>query len=195
LDTGVAPRQGLSEIFPGGLSPCEHFMQVYDSDEALLGLLGTFVEDGLQQDDAVIVIATDPHLVALGERLVARGIDVVAARWQGLYVPLSADLVLSQFSSPQGGIDEARFVAVIGALVDGARAGTDRRVRGFGEMVALLWRGGRHEDTVKLERLWNRLCREQRVAVMCAYPLQGFEGGQLDTIRDVCAAHSRLVVG
>ena len=191
---GNSAAKSLPEIFSGGLSPCEHFMQLYDGDEALLGLLTTYVDDGLCGGEAAVVIATQEHLDALGERLVARGHDLVAARWLGNYLPLVAEAVLAQFMVT-GGVDEERFLEVVGNIIRSARRAGARGIRGFGEMVALLWAQGRYQETVTVERLWNRLCREESIAVFCAYPLAGFATEDADPIRHVCAAHSRLVMG
>ena len=53
-----------------------------------------------------------------------------------------------------------------------------RRVRAFGEMVALLWAQGHNGATVRLEHLWHELCRRESFSLLCAYPRAGFTEGR-----------------
>ena len=64
--------------------------------------------------------------------------------------------------------DDARFNQVATGLIQRAR-GPGRRVRAFGEMVALLWHQGHNRATVRLEYLWNKFREEQEFCLFCAY--------------------------
>jgi hypothetical protein len=55
----------------------------------------------------------------------------------------------------------------VSGLLARARA-NGRRVRAFGEMVALLWEQGHHSATVRLEPQWGSFCRRETFPLFCA---------------------------
>ncbi len=179
------------EVFWAEMSPCEHFVHINDDEHAFLSVLERFIGDGLEAGDATVVIATQEHLAALEQRLTDRGLDPVAARWRGTYLPMDAEATLAQFMI-NGWPDDEMFAAVITEVIQRARRG-ERKVRAFGEMVALLWAQGHHGATVRLEHLWHDLCEAQTLQLFCAYPRAGFTEDADKSIRDVCALHSRVV--
>jgi len=67
------------------------------------------------------------------------------------------------------------------------------RIVVFGEMVALLWRDGRHEAAVRLEELWNDLARKYDFSLFCAYPVAQMGEGSWEAVHAVCAAHSHAM--
>jgi hypothetical protein len=181
------------EMFWGEIPPSEHLMQVYDTDQVFLDTLEGFVVGGLRAGDGVIVIATDDHLAGLEERIRASGVDPEAARDSGQLTGLRAEDVLAQFMV-DGWPNERLFKLVVSGLLDRAR-GPGRRVRAFGEMVALLWARGDHGATVRLEFLWHQLCQAERFSLFCAYPRVGFTGDSAACIGELCDLHTRMIPG
>lgn len=147
-----------------------HAVQFYETDGYLAESLADYIGDGLRTGEAGIVIATAAHRAALEARMVARGIDVAAATAEGRYVALDAHETLAQLFV-EGHLSPTVFVTLLGNTIIRAR-GEDggRRVRAFGEMVALLWSEGRQETALELEELWNDLARSISFALICAYP-------------------------
>jgi hypothetical protein len=92
----------------------------------------------------------------------------------------------------RGWPDEDRFTQVVTDILTRAR-GDGRKVRAFGEMVALLWAQGNIAATVRLEFLWQKLCQSEGFSLFCAYPKAGFTRDLSDSITEICAAHSRVV--
>jgi hypothetical protein len=180
-----------SAIFWGEMAPCEHFVQVYDEDQAFLQTLESFVADGLLAGEAVVVIATPRHLSALNRGLLQRGPAVAAAMRSEQYLALDAEAMLSIFMVDGWPNDELFQGFVHGILGRCSRNG--RRVRAFGEMVALLWAQGNCGATVRLEHLWHELCEARNFMLFCAYPKAGFTQDSADSIREICDAHSRVV--
>ena len=190
---GSVTHLARAPVFWGEISPCEHAVQIYGDDSVFMDALEGFIGAGLRAGDAAIVIATPAHLAGLEQRLDSHGVDVGLARREQRYLAIPADRVLGEFMV-DGWPDEERFREVVCTMLDKARGG-GRNVRAFGEMVALLWAQGHAAATVRLEHLWNRLCTQERFPLFCAYPKAGFTSDPSRSIRDVCAAHSRVFYG
>ena len=147
----------------------EHFLQFYEQESALLQSVTEYVQHGLETGAAAVIIATGAHLEELERALRARGVSVPVAAARQQLVMLEAVATLGRILD-QGVPQWSRFVEVVGAVIGGLRRRYPRVIV-FGEMVALLWREGRQESAVQLERLWNELGERERFALYCAYPL------------------------
>jgi len=185
--------RGTIDVFWGEIAPCEHLVQIYEEDEVLLDTLEGFVASGIQSGDCVITIATTAHLNSLEDRLRGGGIDLDAAFERDQYIPLNAEETLAKFIVA-GWPDEERFEQIISDLLARARK-NGRRVRAFGEMVAVLWARGHNSATVRLEHLWHGVCQKESFSLFCAYPKCGFTTDADKSMQEICAAHSRLVPG
>ena len=186
-DTPLAPRVDWSQM-----GDSEHFVQFYESDEFLIASVSEYVHAALSQGNASVVIATLDHRLALQRRLVAHGVDIAEAIEAGRYIVLDASDTLSKLMVGQAP-DAERFNETIGTVISQLAEG-GRRVRAFGEMVALLWNEGRRDAAIRLEALWNELGKRHRFALFCAYPISGF--GDVDDdvpFHDVCGCHSRVI--
>jgi len=216
-----------AELTPGlrsfwaEMAPTEHLVQLYGDDGAILDSLEGFVAGGLLRDEAVIVIATPSHLGALRRRLGDRDdLDMDAARRSDQFIAVDAEETLAEFMVQREGAgagawpDAERFERAVSGLLTRARwggemggrlaaggtsRGGERKVRAFGEMVAVLWARGDAGATVQLEHLWNRAQRGvggsgAGFPLFCAYPRSGFTQDTGASLRDICACHS-LVVG
>jgi hypothetical protein len=180
------------EMFRGEVSACDHFVQIYEDDRAFIDTLEGFIGGGLRGNDAAIVIVTLPHRQALEARMSENGIDVAAVIQEGRYVVLDAQETLSKFMIKDWP-DDDRFATVIGSIISRAKA-NGRNVRAFGEMVALLWAQGHGAATVRLEYLWNELCRRESFALFCAYPKACFTQNAAESVAHVSATHSRVIL-
>jgi hypothetical protein len=171
----------------------QHAVQFYERDDFLLEGVTRFVAAGISDGDCSIVIATKAHRTDLEARLVRRGLDLNAARRRGSYIALDAADTLAKFmvgAAP----DPAKFAQVVGALIERSIQGPPlRRVRAFGEMVALLWAEGNSAGAIELERLWNDLAPRQNFSLLCGYPMQAFAGPEHDRgFAAVSAAHAHV---
>jgi len=134
---------------------CNHVVQFYDSDEFLMGTVAAFLKEALETGEAAIAIATPEHRRGIEERLSEQGIDIPKAKKNGRYVSLDAAETLSQFMS-NGAPDKELFNNVVGHVIAKACSAL-RRVRAFGEMVALLCAEGKSDAAIQLEEIWNDL--------------------------------------
>lgn len=183
-----------TEIFWGEMAPCEHVVQMYADDSVFLDALEGFVGSALRDGESAIVIATAAHLHGLEKRMRDHGVDVESAVREDRYVARLAEEVLAEFMV-QGWPDPALFESTVSRLIEVARGGTNRKVRAFGEMVAILWMRGEHAATLELEERWSKLCRNENFPLFCAYPREGFTKNATESIVDICRAHSRVIPG
>ena len=175
------------------VAPSEHVVQIYDEDGVLLDALAGFVSVGLRGGDCVIVIATEAHLPALADRLQRLGVDLESAMATEQMISLDAGALLSTFLV-DGWPNEALFMETVASLF-GKASVRNRRVRAFGEMVAVLWSQGRCGAAVNLEYLWNKVCANRAFSLFCAYPSQGFKTDIAQSISGICKCHSKMIHG
>jgi len=181
------------ERFWGELASGEHSVQIYGDDVALMDALEGYVSTGLRKGESVILISTAVHLHELEKRLRANWLDIDRARWENRYMALLAKETLALFM--RGGMpDEALFADAMRQLLARARIG-DRKVRAFGEMVAVLWSEGNRAAAAALEALWNTLQTTEEFPLFCAYQRSLFSNDASASIQSVCALHTRIIPG
>ena len=172
--------------------PGEHIVQFYESDAALIDAVSAFIGATLAAGDIGIVIATESHRAGIAQHLQAQRLLGTSAESQEQYVALDAAETLSQLLV-DGKIDSARCEEVIGSLLAWA-SGTGRRVRVFGEMVALLAAEGNDAAAIELEQRWNDLQRTYLFTLLCAYSLDQLgEETHTALVQDICTTHSRVL--
>jgi PAS domain S-box-containing protein len=186
-DTSFAPSVNWDEI-----GETEHFVQFYENDAFLIDSVSGFVGAVLAAGEASVVIATEEHRAGIHRKLIACGIDVQEAIAVGRFVVLDASETLAKFMI-DGSPDPRRFRETVGGVVAQVANG-GRRLRAFGEMVALLWADGNRDAAIRLEELWNELGKVHRFALFCAYPMNGFyDARDAGPLVGVCACHSRVI--
>jgi hypothetical protein len=176
------------------MAPTDHLVQVYENDKVFLNTLEGFVGSGLLAGESVIVIATLSHINELNVRLSAQGLNIAKLVSTGQYVPEDAHEILSRFMV-NNWPDDKLFVETVSALFQKAKGRNGRRVRAFGEMVAILWEKGNAGATVQLEHLWNRLCARSAFCLFCAYPKSGFTQDPGQAMQQICCLHSKILDG
>jgi hypothetical protein len=121
------------------------------------------------------------------------GLDIDALTSNDQYIPLDADETLAKFMI-NGWPDQKLFTALVTKVIERARK-NDRKVRAFGEMVAILWAKGFNGATVRLEHLWNKFCETETFCLFCAYPKAGFTQSASDSLLHICGAHTKMITG
>jgi len=161
-----------------------------ESRSRLVDVVSVFVGAALQDGGAAVVVATQAHRLAVEAALCASGVDLVEAAACGRYVTLDAAVALAG-SMVGGRPDFELFRETVGAAIGGASR-DGRRVRVYGEMLALLCERGDVAGAIRLERVWNELTLAQEFELMCAYPLLGLPDAPEDGavgVRGVSGAH------
>lgn len=169
----------------------EHLVQFYHDEQALMGLLSSYFKIGIENGDCFIVIATDSHLQSIKDCL-GHFMDIDRAKALGKYIPLDAQKTLAEFMV-KGLPDAKKFNHYVGNLV--ARASLHgKRVRAFGEMVALLWSQGNKDGALKLEKLWNNLSKTRDFSLLCSYPISNFYStDEQMPFPQICTLHSNVI--
>lgn len=170
----------------------QHVVEFYDSEEFLVTTVAGFVCPALNDGDAAIVVATAAHRRAFEATLLAAGVDMAAAVASDRYLAFDAAERLEAFmvgDTP----DADRFADMVGGVIERAAAG-GRRVRIYGEMVALLWDAGDIVSAIALEDLWNDLAAEREFTLLCAYPMSSFDdAGSAAAFKRICDQHSTVI--
>ena len=189
--TSISPIK--TGLFWTGLARADHVCQLYPTEATFLNALESYVASGLRHGESVVVIATAAHLHALEQRLrIGNWIDIDRARWEDRYIAVLAQETLNKFMV-DGWPDSTRFEETIMQLLDRARGKQKREVRLFGEMVALLWGRGNAGAVHRLEHLWHEVVKRESVPLYCAYPRSGFGEEAQGTVRQICAAHDKVL--
>ena len=169
----------------------EHFVQFYDNERFLLDQLTDFVQSGIKAGEGIVIIATDAHLQALAAALgpPARLSQLKAS---GLYIGLDAEATLDRFMRQQRP-DRQLFLSVLADIMARASGHGKRRVRAFGEMVALLCNEGLSDAALELEAFWNEAAQYHAFSLLCAYPMGTFPSGEHSpAFTGICELHSHV---
>jgi anti-sigma regulatory factor (Ser/Thr protein kinase) len=188
----VVRRMQVSSETRTRVEPRDHVVQFYERDEELVETVGAYLGDALRAGEVALVVATEAHTVAFEQSLAVDGISVAHARESGRLITLDARETLSRFMRGDGP-DAGAFDDSVGGIVRRASE-SGRRIRAYGEMVALLWDEGQVAAAIELEALWNELGLQVPFSLFCAYPTQSVSGqSQNDSLREVCHLHSAVV--
>jgi signal transduction histidine kinase len=191
-----AEGAGIERADPGAARPGRHAVQFFEKDDGLSDAVASFLGEGLNEDDPIVVIATEERRKALLLRLAASGVDVDAGTKSGRIVMADARETLARFMR-RGTLDPALFRAVMGEIfaASAARAvAQGRQVRAYGEMVDVLWRDGQRSAALLIEDLWNDLSATFPFSIFCAYVLDSFfKSSDTELFEKICSAHTHVV--
>jgi len=173
-----------------------HAVYFYAGDADLADTVAAYVGKGVLAGETAVVVATEAHRDLIVQRLQAMNIDVEAARERGDVIILDAETTLPRFLV-DGAPDRDLFMRVVGRVIASACTRNDRRVkvRAYGEMVDVLWRGGNQRAAIALEELWNDLGKVHSFGLLCGYALAAFPAAAGDAdLHEVCDVHTHVSV-
>jgi hypothetical protein len=164
----------------GGLlasaGPRDHIVQLYQDQQFLNRAVCRFAASAISNGEGVILVPTQAHWEAFRPRLEAEGVNVAAAQGAGQLTVVDADELLPQFmrdAMPDAPVFLGLAKEVISKARDGGRYS---RVRWCGEMVNVLWEQGDVAASMDLEDQFDRLAREQEIAIFCSFVMDNFNG-------------------
>ena len=172
----------------------QHFVQFYHDDSLVIANIAYLAAKALEAGSSCVIIATEPHLQAIDQRLAASVSGLDSARASGRYRALNAAHALEQLLT-RGLLDKAKYERVIGGIIgDAVQSSGNGFVFAFGEMVALLSAERKSHTSVRLEQLWNDLAKQHRFSLCCAYPLDAFTGpADLNVFFEICSEHALVI--
>lgn len=167
-----------------------HAVHFYRDPVAMSAHVAAFLVEGLNREEAVIVIATPQTHEALQRQLSTNSSLPDEHR---LYGAFDADATLSTFLVA-GMPNRERFFTVMDQIL-GTPARSGRPIRVYGEMVVRLWEAGQPEGALHLEELWNLLAARHHFSLLCAYPMRTFANQDSQGFLKTCASHARISFG
>lgn len=170
-----------------------HAVQFYGDDDSLFTTVAGFLSQGFVDGHPAIVIATEDHRSAILDHLRGRLIDVEKAQRMGSLILLDAQQTLDLVMD-RGMPDQNRFESSIGKLIAEVLDGREDRIliRAYGEMVDVLWKEGKPDAAIRLERLWNRLAQRYGFALLCGYSMGNFYK-ETKGFEAICREHTHVV--
>lgn len=186
--------RGMARALLEEPSKSDHVVQFYEDEEVLVEAVSRFTAAGLDAGEPVLIVATPDHRAAFVQGLRNKGCDAEAAIAKGQLTLVDARETLQCFMLGDAP-DWERFRSAVGPLVEKCGAGLNgERVRIYGEMVDLLWRGGNRLAAIRLEEFWNNLARTQSFSLLCAYAMGNlYMPGDGELFSDVCERHSHIL--
>lgn len=184
--TFIAPSRRAQGPLSGN-----HVVDFYESDDALVASVRSFVRSAIRTGGAALIVATPAHAVALEASLTAEGFDLDNLQQRGLFYLADAEATLERFMVGDEP-DPLLFTEAIGRLISEASL-KGSPIKVFGEMVAILWARGNTAAALRLEELWNLLAKSYSFDLLCAYPVLTLTDDGLEELRSICGHHSHVL--
>ena len=171
-----------------------HSASFYGSDSpGLTAAVALHAVSALRNAGTALLVVTPAHRQAILASVSAK-CDVKKALDVGALVVFDALETLDRVSF-RGYPDPVRFQTVIARTVEDV-TGTRSPVYAYGEMVGLLWKAAQYPAALRLEQLWNGLCRRFPLALHCGYPIDVLsEGFEASAVGAILHAHDRVLAG
>jgi hypothetical protein len=168
-----------------------HAVRFYESDTSLARMVAEFLHEGFKGGSPGMVVATATQRAQIIQELTDRSLDVIELQRSHELLLLDAEETLSAFMM-DGKPDARRFTDHMSRIIhDVCRDRADRTVRIFGQMVDVLWQGGKRDAAVRLEMLWNQLARTNAFSLLCGYAMGNFYKDA--SVENICGQHSHIV--
>jgi MEDS: MEthanogen/methylotroph, DcmR Sensory domain len=165
------------------MSPCDHLVHFYKNATFLTEAVTSFIKEGLQVNDTVIIVATTQHHEELCTALTPGELAHDKLKFFAAEEQLSK-IIVDDWPS------ELRFRNVVrGIIGQGSERG---QVRIFAEMVAVLWAQGHTRAAMRLEELWNKVATEQPFFLLCAYPMSRFSDADKESLYTISQLHTHV---
>lgn len=177
----------MPSSYPG--SHCVHF---YKSNLFPSKHIAEFVRKGIEENEAVVLVASEDHTAQIESEVKAFGIDVRSLRSSGLWSIVSTDILLRALRS---GIPIKRLIEnAINPTFQMAREKSPTgRIRVYGEFAGEVLMLGMTEACLELERYGNQIASEDVADVYCGYSTNSFpNAGCARQFTKVCLLHDLI---
>lgn len=166
----------------------DHQVLFYDHDTFLSNTVADYLVDGLQNDEAILVAATQAHWEIIQHDLFLRGFEVALLMEQGQLIFVDAGLVAHELLQ-QDEIAIEKFQTLMPDRLQKLRK-YNQSIRIFGEIVDVLVGKNNIKAALHLESLWHSLRDRQGFRLLCGYGMHRFAEPQLAKAFDeICRCH------
>ena len=167
-------------------------MQLFDCEESMASAVASFLLDGVDAGQALLVAVTRRHWTAIGGELRQHGCDPEELQRRERLTVVDTDDALASFmrrGAPVAALFEQTVAATVKRL---AQSGGGLRI--YGEMVELLAQDGNYAGAAQLEELWNELGADYSFTLLCGYSSAHFAGPDAGSaLQGICCQHSTAV--
>ena len=172
----------------------DHIVKFYQNQNSLGEVVYNFINTGLQEGAAVILVARKSHWKDFGRRLAAGGIRTQDLEAKEQLKVLDVEKILESLMV-NGIPDKKIFLKTIGGLIHKVQTkGRYAEIRVYGEMVDLLWQKGDIQAALQLEDFWNDLLRTNSFSLLCAYHIDVLDKRVHNgSLHEICKAHSHII--
>ena len=186
----------LDAIVPTAHGPC-HSAAFHSTEAALIDDYARFAEAALGRAQPVLVLAPRARLDKIHERLEARGVHINDAIDERRYEVCDIEPELARLM-PGGRYDRERLRESAASMLDtlAKRAGAGGPVAACGEIAPRLWKDGRADIALDIERVWDETARAAGADVFCGYCADTAQLAEQEysVFRDICAVHGAVHV-
>jgi len=174
-----------------------HTLVLHAGNDRFLEDVCRLLHPTLRSGDPVAVVTCDATRVGIARRLEARHINLGLLANRGQYVDQDSALALSHVMHDVRP-DQDRLMEMIGEferLRLSAPNGSRSRLTIVADLTVALWRGGKFEAALALERTWDELTRTLPFSTVCVIPAECFaRSGAGLHLPTLCDAHSAVTV-
>ena len=190
INAGDIMKRATAPIpFAGSrLGATRHVCAFFNNEEEEYRVLLPFIKDGFQCGDKAVHIVNPDQRHDHLQRLVAAGIDAVAAQRCGQFeLRTNTEAYLRD-----GHFDKDRMLEVFEQLASGNAKGGFALSRIVCRMDWVVEQGSHVDDVVEFEARVNDVWSRHDDAVICTYHLGKFGG---DTVIDILRTHPMVLIG
>lgn len=148
-----------------------------------------FATTGLELGDAVVLAVTNAHAARIRRELLERGYRAGLAETAFL----DAEDLAAELIGARGVRPAAYERLIVGEVSAAAARARSKRVRAYGEIVDVLWKQGREEDALALERRWHETCAGHPLRLLCGYRLSRMNCRCLDIAETHDGVHAEAL--
>jgi DNA-binding NarL/FixJ family response regulator len=156
-----------------------------------------FAEKALARGRPFVIVAPRTSLESVHAHLEARGVSIDRAIDTNRYQAFDVHPELTRLM-PGGRYDRERFRQSAEALLaDATRRGPEGECASVcGEIAPQLWREGRGDVAIDVERLWDEAVTAAGADLLCAYCVDKtrLADGAYSVFREICGAHETVHV-
>ncbi|TXI20565.1 MAG: hypothetical protein E6Q62_01195 [Nitrosomonas sp.] len=169
----------------------KHIVQVCGDDTCQVEALSNYIQDGLLNEEAVVVFAKPALRKHVISHLSALNFDVQALKDKGQVKFFDAEFMISSLLIDET-IDQQAFYELVESQIETLHSKCGK-IRVFGGMVATLWNTGRYEAAMQLEELWIGLTQKYDFSLLCSYSLGNFDPANYEeTLQRIFNCHNYL---